>query len=290
MTDTYDDLDDLDKVWYQEDPLLSREVEVDFGLGQRPVFDDDPVVEDRPEVIEELGAYDDFDDEDNVVALHGRDRFRSGRVSRRKTTTLLHASTIAIAVGIGAIGVMLSLVILMGRLLTARQLFFMAHTILGIVMLQAFGAGLGTLCTDGDSRLKDVVRRLTTTSMAMAAWVASIVGTWLVYPGYRADAPPGADLALYPRQYLLRTPDLRFWESFAMEWNVHVGWITPFLATAVAFVALRYGKRLVADFQVRKMLTNLFVIAFATAIIASLLGALVNIAAPNDYLHRAWNP
>jgi hypothetical protein len=288
MTDTYDDLDDLDKLWYQEDPFLSREVEVDFGLGERPVFDDEPVVEDSPEVIEELGAYD-FDEE-NVVALHGHERFRSGRVSRRKTTTLLHASTITIAVGIGAIGVTLTLVILMGRLLTARQLFFMAHSILGIVILQAFGAGLGTLCTDGDSRLKDVVRRLSTTTMAVAAWAAPIVGTWLVYPGYRADALPGAELALYPRQYLLRTPDLRFWHSFAMEWNVHVGWITPFLATAVAFVALRYGKRLVADFQVRKMLTNLFVIAFATASIAWLLGALVNIAAPNDYLHRAWSP
>ena len=290
MTDTYDDLDDLDKVWHQDDPLLSRDVEVDFGLEERPVFDDDPAVEDRPEVVEELGAYDEFDDEERVVALHGHDRFRSGRVSRRKTTTLLHASTVTIAVGIGAIGVMLALVILMGRLLTARQLFFMAHSILGITIVQAFAAGLGTLCTEGDSRLKSGVRRLSTAAMAVAAWLASVIGTWLVYPGYRADATPGADLALYPRQYLLRTPDLRFWESFAMEWNVHVGWITPFLATAVAFVALRYGKRLVADFQVRKMLTNLFVIAFATAVIAWLLGALVNIAAPNDYMHRAWNP
>jgi hypothetical protein len=178
----------------------------------------------------------------------------------------------------------------MGRLLTARQLFFMAHAILGVTILQAFAAGLGTLCTHGDSPLKDAVRRLSTGSMALAAWLASVVGTWLVYPGYRAPAPGDADLALYPRQYLLRTPHLKFWETFAMEWNVHVGWITPFLATAVAFVAVRYGKRLAADFQVRKMLTNLFVIAFATAIIAWLLGALVNIAAPNDYLHRAWSP
>jgi hypothetical protein len=290
MTDTYDDLDDLDRVWSQEEPLLGRDVEVDFGLDERPVFDDEPVVEDPPEVIRELGAYDDFDDDETVVAPHGHDRFRAGRISWRKTTTLLHASTITIMVGIGAIGVMLALVILMGRLLTARQLFFMAHSILGLVVIQAFAAGLGTLCTSGDSRLRQVVRGLSTTSMATAAWLAAIVGTWLVYPGYRADAPPRADLALYPRQYLLRTPDLRFWESFAMEWNVHVGWITPFLTTAVAFVAVRYGKRLVADFQVRKMLTNLFVIAFAAALIAGLLGTLVNIAAPNDYMHRAWSP
>jgi len=290
MTDTYDDLDDLDKVWYQDDHLLSRDVEVDFGIDERPVFDDDPVAMDSAEVVEEFGGYDEFDDEENVVGLHGHDRLRSGRGSRRKTTTLLHASTITIGVGIGAIGVMLTLVILMGRLLTARQMFFMAHSILGILIVHAFAGGLGTLCTTGDSRLEDRVRKLSTSSMAMIAWLASVIGTWLVYPGYRADAPPGADLALYPRQYLLRTPNLRFWETFAMEWSVHVGWITPFLATAVAFVALRYRKRLVADFQVRKMLTNLFVIAFAASIIAFVLGALVNVAAPNDFMHRAWTP
>jgi hypothetical protein len=31
-------------------------------------------------------------------------------------------------------------------------------------------------------------------------------------------------------------------------------------------------------------------IAFAAAVIASVLGALVNIAAPNDFLHRAYYP
>jgi hypothetical protein len=125
-------------------------------------------------------------------------------------------------VGIGATGVTLTVVILMGRLLTARQLFFMAESIFGLLVLQAFAAGLGTLCTHGSSRLKETVRRLSTGSMAVLAWLASIVGTWLVCPGHRADPPPGADLALYPRQYLLRTPDLRFWESFAMEWKVRV--------------------------------------------------------------------
>jgi hypothetical protein len=293
MTDIHDDLDDLDdldRIWSQEEPLLRDDVAVDFGVDERPLFDDEPVMEDPPEVVEALGAYDELDDEDNVVALHGHDRFRWGRVSRRKTATLLHASTIAIGTGIGAIGVMLTLVILTGRLLTARQLFYMAHWILGILVVHAFAAGLGTLWTRRDSPVKDVVRKLSTSSMAAAAWLAAVTGTWLVYPGYRADPPPGADLALYPRQYLLRTPSLRFWETFAMEWNVHVGWITPFLATSVAFVAVRYGRRLVADLQVRKMLINLFVIAAATGAIAALLGALVNLAAPNDFLHRAWSP
>jgi hypothetical protein len=290
MTDTYDDLDDLDKVWYQDEPSPGRDVEVDFGLGGRPVFDDDPVVDHRLEPAEEFAAYDEFDDEPEVVALPGRDRFRGARMSRRKTTTLLHASTVTIMVGIGAVGVVLSLVILMGRLLTARQLFFMAHSILGMLIVNAFALGVGTLWTSADSRLTLAVRKLSTGSMAALAWAAAAIGTWLVYPGYRADAPPGADLDLYPRQYLRRTPSLRFWDGFAMDWTLHVGWMTPFLATAVAFVALRYGRRIRADFQVRKMLTNLLVIAVATAAVAAVLGALVNIAAPNDFLHRAWNP
>jgi hypothetical protein len=290
MTDTYDDLDDLDKVWYQDEPSPGQDVEVDFDFGGRPVFDDDPVVDDRLEPAEEFAAYDEFDDEPSVVPLPGRDRFRGARMSRRKTTTLLHASTITIMVGIGAIGVLLSLVILMGRLLTTRQLFFMAHSILGSLIVNAFALGVGTLWTSADSRLTLAVRKLSTGSMAALAWAAAIIGTWLVYPGYRADAPPGADLDLYPRQYLQRTPSLRFWDGFAMDWKLHVGWMTPFLATAVAFVALRYGRRIRADFQVRKMLTNLLVIAVATGAIAAVLGALVNIAAPNDFLHRAWNP
>jgi ABC-type Fe3+ transport system permease subunit len=63
--------------------------------------------------------------------------------------------------------------------------------------------------------------------------------------------------------------------------------MTPFLATAVAFVAFRYGRRVMADPQVRKLLTNVFVIAFAVAVIASVLGAVVNVVAPNDFMHRS---
>ncbi len=65
---------------------------------------------------------------------------------------------------------------------------------------------------------------------------------------------------------------------------------TPFLATAVGFIAVRHGQRLAADLQVRKMLINLLVIAFAAAVISAVLGALVGVAAPNDFLHRAYHP
>jgi hypothetical protein len=157
-------------------------------------------------------------------------------------------------------------------------------------MVHAFGGGIGTLITGGDSRMKDRIRKLSTAALALVAWLASLVGTWGGYAGYRAAMPPGGNIAMYPREYLLHSPGLAFWETFAMEWKVHVGWTTPFLATAVAFVALRYRRRLVADPLVRKVMTIMLLIAFAGALVAAAMGAMVNVTAPNDFMHRGWSP
>jgi hypothetical protein len=100
--------------------------------------------------------------------------------------------------------------------------------------------------------------------------VTCLSGTFFGYAGYRAEPPPGArSLQLYPQEYLLHSARLAFWDNFAMEWKVHVGWTTPFLATAVAFVALRYRRRLVADPLVRKVMTIMLLIAFAGALVAA---------------------
>jgi hypothetical protein len=219
-----------------------------------------------------------------------RVRSAQGRVAWRRTSTLLNASTFMItAVGVLAAMALTGLII-SSRVLTTRQLFFLAHSSFGIVIVHAFGGGLGTLLTTGDSRMKDRIRKLSTAALAVVAWLASATGTWFGYAGYRAQVPPGGDIGMYPREYLLRSPDLAFWETFAMEWKVHIGWTTPFLATAVAFVALRYRRRLVADRLVRKVMTNLLVIAFAGALVAAVLGAVVNVTAPNDFMHRGWSP
>jgi hypothetical protein len=37
-------------------------------------------------------------------------------------------------------------------------------------------------------------------------------------------------------------------------------------------------------------MANLLVIAFAGALVAAVLGALVNVTAPNDFMHRGWQP
>ena len=233
---------------------------------------------------------DEFDSEPLAPRARGRRRSSSGRAGLRRTSTLLNTSSILLFV-IGALAAAgLSAWILSARLLTTRQLFFLIHSTLGILIVHAFGGGLGTLLTSGDSRMKDRIRKLSTAGLAIVAWLASAVGTWFGYAGYRAKVPPGGNIAMYPREYLLHSPQLAFWETFAMEWKVHIGWTTPFLATAVAFTALRYRRRLVADRLVRKVMTIMLLLAFAGALVAAGLGAVINVTAPNDFMHRGWSP
>ena len=245
---------------------------------------------------EELDELDEDEDEldPEPLAPRAREGRRSrssqGRVGLRRTSTLLNTSTILLFVGGALATVALSGWILSARLLTTRQLFFLTHSTLGIVIVHAFGGGLGTLLTSGDSRMKDRIRKLSTAALAVVAWLASGIGTWFGYAGYRAKVPPGGDITMYPREYLLNSPQLAFWETFAMEWKVHIGWTTPFLATAVAFTALRYRRRLVADRLVRKVMTIMLLLAFAGALVAAGLGAVVNVTAPNDFMHRGWSP
>jgi hypothetical protein len=267
--------------------------------------DDDPyrwVDTPAPWETEDEAGWDDLDeDEEDEYDLEpeppahrargGRRRSsQGGRAGLRRTSTLLNTSTILLFGG-GAVGAAaLSAWVLSARLLTTRQLFFLVHSTLGIIIVHAFGGGLGTLLTSGDSRMKDRIRKWSTAAMAVVAWLASAVGTWFGYAGYRAKVPPGGNIEMYPREYLLSSPQLKFWETFAMEWKVHIGWTTPFLATAVAFTALRYRRRLVEDRLVRKVMTIMLLLAFAGALVAAGLGAVVNVTAPNDFMHRGWHP
>jgi hypothetical protein len=243
------------------------------------------------EDVDELDDMDEEEEFDPEPRARGPRRSRSaGRAGLRRTSTLLSATTIALFL-VGALGAAgLTAWILTAELLTTRQLFFLTHSTFGIIIVHAFGGGLGTLLTSGDSRMKDRIRKLSTASLAVVAWLASGIGTWFGYAGYRAPVPPGGDISMYPRDYLLSSPHLAFWETFAMEWKVHIGWTTPFLATAVAFTALRYRRRLVADRLVRKVMTIMLLLAFAGALVAAGLGAVVNVTAPNNFMHRGWSP
>jgi hypothetical protein len=176
---------------------------------------------------------------------------------------------------------------------TDRELFTVLHgLVLGTLFLLAFAGGAAGLWSLKESLLTDEGIReriprikLGTTVMAIVAWLTVFTGTWIAYPWYRARPPDPipTDPALltdYPRYLLLAQEKTAQWHEFGMEWKEHVAWIAPFLATAVAFIALYYGAQLVRRNDMRRMLLVLFTLAFAAAGIAGLFGAFITKAAP----------
>jgi len=172
--------------------------------------------------------------------------------------------------------------------LTAREIWAIIHgMMLGSLFLLAYAGGLAELINLGskwstEAGIASRVRRLITGTwvMAVVAWLTVITGTYIVYPWYRAKAPAGVDLTMFPRNFLLSKPTTAGWHNFGMEWKEHIAWLAPILATAVAYMVTKYGARLAKDEQVRRAVIVLFTIAFLTAAAAGLFGAFINKAAP----------
>jgi hypothetical protein len=173
-------------------------------------------------------------------------------------------------------------------LLTAREFWFLFHLGVGVAFIHGSVGGIAALLRRPagieDKDMWHVVRASSTALMALAVWIAVVTGTWLVYPGYRATPVSATDLTAYPRDWLLAGGDLAFWHTFGMEWKEHVGWIAPFLATAVAFSVMRYRSVVTRDPEVRRLVARLFVIATSVALVAAALGAAINAVAPNEFL------
>jgi hypothetical protein len=110
--------------------------------------------------------------------------------------------------------------------------------------------------------------------MAVAAWGTVLTGTWVVYPWYRDTAQTS------PRSTLLADPATADWHHFGMEWKEHIAWLSPILATVVAFIVVYYGTNLIRHDRVRKTAITLFVLAFGFAAVAGMLGALITKVAP----------
>ena len=161
---------------------------------------------------------------------------------------------------------------------------------LGAVFLLAYAGGLASLWSLRPewvtaAGVQERVRRMVvgTWVMAIVGWAAVITGTYIVYPWYRATPPTGtAGQALvdYPRYFLLASSDTALWHTFGMEWKEHVAWLTPIIATSVAFIVTRYGGRLGRMPQVRNALIVMFTMAFVAAAAAGLFGAFINKTAP----------
>lgn len=116
---------------------------------------------------------------------------------------------------------------------------------------------------------------------ATMLWLTVLVGTYVVFPPYRATPPPGVtDLSQFPRALVLASPDTAWLHAFAMESKEHMPWIAAMLATAVAFVAVRYRSSVLNSASLRNMAFGLLAISFALVAFVSLLGVFVNKVAP----------
>jgi len=152
---------------------------------------------------------------------------------------------------------------------------------LGALFLLSFAGGLAGLYSLRPPLLtragvNERMRRLKVgvVGMALVAWLTVTTGTWIVYPWYREESPTSA------KSKLLADSNTADWHDFAMEWKEHVAWISPILATVVAFIVVYYGTNLIRHDRVRKTAMLLFVLAFLFAGIAGALGAFITKVAP----------
>jgi hypothetical protein len=90
-----------------------------------------------------------------------------------------------------------------------------------------------------------------------------------VYPAYRTTT----------KAVLLASSRTAGWHTIGMEWKEHVGWIAPILATAAAFIAAYYGSELSMRPWTRKLTWMLLIGAFASSVLAGLLGIFIGRAA-----------
>jgi hypothetical protein len=164
---------------------------------------------------------------------------------------------------------------------TDRQFWLLVHLALGALYLHGFGMGvLGLAQPHRRARLAALGAIL----LAGAAVASVVTGTWLVYPWYRAPVPDGGLLAASPKAWLLAQPSLAWWHTFGMEWKEHVAWLSPMCAVAVAFVLGRYGRGLLAIKETHSLLRLFLGVAFASGLVAGILGGLLNKVAPNTFL------
>lgn len=166
--------------------------------------------------------------------------------------------------------------------LSEREWWGVVHGMgFGALFLLAFAGGLAEfyslrpdLITAVGLRTRMRRLRVGVVGMAVAAWGTVLTGTYVVYPWYREKSPTSA------KSLLLADPATKDWHEFGMEWKEHIAWISPMLATVVAFIVVYYGVNLVRHERVRRTTMTLFVLAFAFAAVAGAMGAFITKAAP----------
>lgn len=174
-------------------------------------------------------------------------------------------------------------------LFSQRSIWTMIHGIvLGGGALMALSAALFSLRAMRTADASGVAAQTQSTYLAwlivftaVVLWLTVLVGTYVSFPPYRATPPEGVtDLSQYPRSLIQSNPGTVWLHAFAMEIKEHVPWIAAMLATAVAFVGVRYRSRLVTDAQLRGMATTLLAICFVLVSFVAILGVFINKVAP----------
>lgn len=171
-------------------------------------------------------------------------------------------------------------------MLATGQVSFLLHLGLGVGMVHGYAGGLSTLLRTSPEPRRQFLLTSSTVTLTVAAWATVITGTWLVYPGYRAEPGPGEALTNYPKVALLADERTAVWHDFAMEWKEHVGWLVPLLVTAVAFLALRHRALLAENTRIRRLAAGMLLVSLVASVVAAGLGAVINIVAPNQFLDQ----
>jgi hypothetical protein len=173
--------------------------------------------------------------------------------------------------------------------ISARALITAVHGILfgGFFLLAAFGVLVELIRSAYANQVADLNKTGRTVAAVylwttvILAWAAVVIGTYLVYPWYRAVPPPGtADLAAFPQRLLLASSTTSGWHKLGMEWKEHMAWLAPISVTMVAYVITRQRSAMKACAQVRKAVILFAFVAFASAGIAAFFGAMINKNAP----------
>ena len=177
----------------------------------------------------------------------------------------------------------------MPMLFSDRSIWTMVHgVVLGGGALMGLAAALFSLCAlrpsaraPGATPHESRALAWLLVSTAVMLWLTVLVGTYIIFPPYRATPPPGSlDLSQFPRSLLLAKPDTAWLHAFAMESKEHMPWIAAMLGTAVAFVSVRYRSTMLGDVRLRSMAATLLAVCFALVAFVALLGVFVNKAAP----------
>jgi hypothetical protein len=174
--------------------------------------------------------------------------------------------------------------------LNLREIVTAVHGMLfgGFFLMALFGAFVllldhsnpGVCASESAARPTPRWQTIYLVTLVALGWAAVLSGAYVIYPWYRAAAPPGAGLTLYPKLLLMAHPATAGWHTLGMEWKEHVAWIAPMAATMVAWVMLKHRAAWNASCQVRTAVLGFAAAAFLAAAIAGSWGAMINKKAP----------